>query len=399
MDNRLFRYSLFFSLYFAQGALFAYIKNFHKPYLHEAGVSASNIGMLSGILLIPFILKVFIGILSDRVNLFGRGHRIPYIFVGLILASLGFLLAGTADLSQGYYLYGLFMFLASTGVCLYDSCTDGFAIDTTPLHEESRIQSIMTTGRASGFILLSFLFGFIATKFGYSSIFQVVAVVLLLPLFLLKKAKEPASLSNENKFQWSSFRVFKQPIYLIFAIYTVYFSIVAYGLDGIITYYMSKVLKSTNEQIGNFGSFRGIGTIVGVGVFTLMSRKWNPPIVAVLTVLLITVVTLMIRSFEGMADTSNFHYLGLVWGLVWGIQEVLFLCFAMKLANKNLAASMFAIFMAFINMGTAIGEATFTRLTGDHGFAAVFFLLMMLNIAQLPLLWLLFRKAPQLRSF
>ena len=86
--SRSFRLSMFGMLYVVQGAGLAYFRNFQKPYLDGLHIDPDVIGLLSSILLLPFILKIFIGMLSDRVNLAGLGHRRPYMALGLILAAL-----------------------------------------------------------------------------------------------------------------------------------------------------------------------------------------------------------------------------------------------------------------------------------------------------------------------
>lgn len=88
--SRGFRLSMFGLVYFVQGSALAYFRNFQKPYLDDLNVDVDVIGSLTSILLLPFILKVFIGMLSDRVNLFGWGHRKPYVVLGLLLAALTF---------------------------------------------------------------------------------------------------------------------------------------------------------------------------------------------------------------------------------------------------------------------------------------------------------------------
>lgn len=86
--SRSFRLSMFGLLYFVQGSALAYFRNFQKPYLHSLNVAPDVIGLLASILLLPFILKIFIGMLSDKVSLFRLGHRQPYIILGLLLAAL-----------------------------------------------------------------------------------------------------------------------------------------------------------------------------------------------------------------------------------------------------------------------------------------------------------------------
>jgi PAT family beta-lactamase induction signal transducer AmpG len=94
----------------------------------------------------------------------------------------------------------------------------------------------------------------------------------------------------------------------------------------------------------------------------------------------------------GAASSLNFLLaIGIVWGLIWGFQETVFVALAMGLADTRIAASMFAIMMAVSNLGTAIGEGVATGLTDDIGFTAVFWLLAAVNLVTLPLLWGLFR--------
>ena len=79
-----FRIGLFSSLYFAQGMLMSYFLTFNILYLGAAGYSAGDVGIFQAILVIPFVLKILLGMLSDGVNFFGLGHRKPYIALGLL---------------------------------------------------------------------------------------------------------------------------------------------------------------------------------------------------------------------------------------------------------------------------------------------------------------------------
>jgi PAT family beta-lactamase induction signal transducer AmpG len=101
--SRPFRLTLFALMYFVQGAALAYFRGFQKPYLGSLNIDADVIGLLTSILLLPFILKIFIGMVSDRVNLFGVGHRKPYMMLGLLLAVLAF--GGGRPCSSGFQFY------------------------------------------------------------------------------------------------------------------------------------------------------------------------------------------------------------------------------------------------------------------------------------------------------
>lgn len=131
-NSRRFRLTLFGMLYFVQGTAVAYFRNSQKPYLRGLGVDADIIGLLTTILLLPFVFKIFIGLPSDRVNLAGWGHRRPYIVAGLLLAAIAFFAAGFAKPDHNLVLFSVMIVLGSFAVTLFDSTADGLAIDITP---------------------------------------------------------------------------------------------------------------------------------------------------------------------------------------------------------------------------------------------------------------------------
>ena len=89
--GRSFRLALFGGLYFTQGAMMSYFDVQH-PVPGRFGYGEADIGIFQAVLVVPFVLKIFLGMLSDGVNLFGMGHRKPYIFVGLVLQSVAVLI-------------------------------------------------------------------------------------------------------------------------------------------------------------------------------------------------------------------------------------------------------------------------------------------------------------------
>ena len=74
-----FMLMMFSALYFVQGVIQAYQLNFFKPHMNSAGIDPDRIGLVASLALLPFVIKWIFGIISDRVNLFGYGHRKPYM--------------------------------------------------------------------------------------------------------------------------------------------------------------------------------------------------------------------------------------------------------------------------------------------------------------------------------
>ena len=109
--------------------------------------------------LMPFVLKFLAGPFSDRFNLFGLGHRKPYIVLGLVLQSLG--LMGLALVDPGRQLVGFtaLAVLTVTGLGLYDTCCDGMVIDATPPDDRGRVQGMLVAARALAAMVCSYGFG------------------------------------------------------------------------------------------------------------------------------------------------------------------------------------------------------------------------------------------------
>jgi PAT family beta-lactamase induction signal transducer AmpG len=355
------------------------------------------IGLLTSILLLPFIIKIFIGMFSDRVNLFRRGHRLPYIVLGLVLAALFFAGSGMVAPDKNLALFGLLIVMGSFSVTLFDSTTDGLAIDVTPAEEHGRVQGAMVGGRAAGIIVLSLVFGALISGSGgeqpYRIVFFIIALSMLIPLFWVLRTREPKERNLSQQFEWRAFRCLGHTRFLIFAAYAIVYSIGSFGVDGLITLFMSRGFGATESLIGQYGALRGLGAVIGAIGGGLLIDRLGRKRSAFGGVLAISVGAVLIALATGARQLFG---IGLIWGVVWGFQETIFVALAMDLADSRIAASMFALMMAFSNIGTAIGEGVSTGLTDNMTFSAVFLALAGINLLVLPILWGLFRVAPEI---
>jgi PAT family beta-lactamase induction signal transducer AmpG len=388
-----FRITMFGLLYFVQGSALAYFRNFQKPYLDSLNIDADVIGLLTSILLLPFILKIFIGMLSDRVNLFRLGHRKPYMILGLLLAAIAFGAAGFVLPDTRFTLFAVLIVCGSFSVALFDSTSDGLAIDITPPEQQGRVQGTMVGGRALGFIILSLIFGMMAQSQGYRVVFITIALIMLIPLIWVLRVREPEVRGEEQHFQWSAFKCLGSSRFLLFGAFAILYSIVSFGVDGLVTYFMSDGYKASETVIGQYGALRGLGAVMGAVAGGLLLDRMSRKKGAYIAILLISIGAILI----GVAPGIGFLLvMGVIWGIAWGFQETVFVALAMHLSEARIAASLFAIMMALSNIGTAVGEGLATSLTNDIGFSAVFLSLAAFNITSFFVLWLLFKKAPDL---
>jgi PAT family beta-lactamase induction signal transducer AmpG len=159
-QSRRFLFLLFGMIYFVQGVITAYQLNFFKPHMAGAGVDADRIAIVAALALLPFIVKLLFGLLSDRVSLLGFGHRLPYMILGVILCGLAFFAAYFVDPGQNFAVLAAMVLAATFAMALFDTTADAFAIEVVPSADYSRVQSFMAGGRASGLIILSLVLGF-----------------------------------------------------------------------------------------------------------------------------------------------------------------------------------------------------------------------------------------------
>jgi PAT family beta-lactamase induction signal transducer AmpG len=151
--NKTLRYTMFGSLHFTQGTILSYFTALNALYFLLHGLIMTDVGIFGAIALLPFVIKVFLGMLSDRVNLFGWGHRKPYFQIGLLVQLVCLVVVPFVDPAENYRGFVAIAFILQMGMALYDTCTDGLALDTTPPEEQGTIQGFMVGGRAFAIIL------------------------------------------------------------------------------------------------------------------------------------------------------------------------------------------------------------------------------------------------------
>ncbi|HAF47772.1 MAG TPA: hypothetical protein DCL08_00850, partial [Anaerolineaceae bacterium] len=181
-NNKTLRYLTFGSLYFTQGTIMGFFAALNALYLLDNGLQMTDVGIFGFIALLPFVLKIGLGILSDRVNLLGLGHRKPYIFIGLLVQFLCLLAAPFINPGTHFWGYVALSFTLQLGMALYDTCTDGLALDTTPQEEQGTIQGFMVGGRAVGSIAAATIVGFLAENVSWLSVFWSLAALTLIPV-------------------------------------------------------------------------------------------------------------------------------------------------------------------------------------------------------------------------
>ncbi|MBX3022706.1 MAG: MFS transporter [Bdellovibrionales bacterium] len=358
--------AFFALLYFVQGAALAYIINFQKPYLAGQGISKETLGLFTSLLLIPFILKVFLGMLSDRVPWGKWGSRKPYMTLGLALFAACYFTLSTLAPGESFLLFAIVTWLASLGLALFDTCADGWAVDVAEDHQQSSIQAAMVGGKSLGLILMSYAFGVLAESEGFRTIFLVIATLsafVLLAVWCVPYRPRQRAQRAELVGHW---RDLMRGFYLCFAAFGVLYSIASFGTDGLVTLHLSEALKVGVRQIGDFGVARGMGALLGAGLHAYLAHRLGLKRAQVLALLALGAGILLPLSGLPILMAALF------WGMAWGFQETAYVTLAMRFAQGAWSATFFAIAMIFSNLGTSIGEGLAAPLVPLIGYSGVF---------------------------
>ncbi len=382
------RYLLFGLIYFAEGAILSYFTALNAIYLLSFDVSLAQVGLMGSIALIPFVLKIFMGMLSDRVNLFRRGHRKPYILIGLLLQAVCLLIVPEINPGSNFGLFALLGFVLMSGQALYDTCTDGFALDTTPPEEEGTIQGIMVGGRALGVVLISATIGLVAQNASWPAAFYTLAVLTILPLPVVFFMREPER-SPERRFNWKAFASFGRREVIALGLLGALYSLIINAANQLVNPFMQSAFGISISTAGFFTTMWGIGVIIGGLTGGRLTDRLGQRR-AVLTALLLALLAIL-----GLAMITNpviAWPLVALFGLAFGFYETIYFAISMRATDPRIAASMFAILMAVANLGTGIGLALSGSLADVLGFRLTFAIIAALNLLALPLIPLIFPR-------
>ena len=392
--NKALRYSLYALLYFVQGTVLSYFTALNPIYLRSYGLTMTQIGLIGTIGLLPFVIKIFFGMLSDRVNLFGLGHRKPYIIIGLLVQAAALVIAPLIDPVSGYTYFVLLAFLLMTGMALFDTCTDGLALDSTPQQDTGTVQGIMVGGRALGVVIVSGLLGFIVQKIGWSAVFWAMAILTLLPLPLALTIREQPRPANA-RFEWKAFQAFSAGPLIALALLGALYSFTINGANQIMIPFLNENFGVDELAAGFYVSVWGIGVVVGgITGGRLVDRLGvrRATLVAALLAL-VAIGSLALITGAGVA-----WVLIPAFGLAYGYYETVYFATSMQRADRRIAASMFSILMAIANIGTAIGLGVTGVLVDSVDYRLTFAILGALNLLALLLIPAIFPRSQDLNA-
>jgi len=388
--SKTYRFILFGTLYFIQGAILSYFTGFNGIYLLSFGVPMSGVGLIGLIGMLPFVLKIFLGILSDRVSPFGWGYRKPFILLGVAIQAVMLVFVPLVNPGEQFALYALLGFVMMSGMALYDTATDGLALDTTPEDEQGTVQGLMVGGRALGVTVISAFFGFFANFLSWRAAFWSLAAFSALGLVIAIFIKE-ADARARPEFEWRAFKALGRREVFSLAILGALYSFIINAAAEIMNPFFEARFGISAFLAGLYSAVWGLGIVVGGilggrGTDKLGHRRsvWLAMIISLASILLFLIA----------ANAQAAFAIALAFGFAFGFYETVYFATSMARTDPRIAASMFSILMAIANIGTGIGLAVTGVLVDGVGYPWTFAIVAGLNLLAMPLIPLVFlRKA------
>lgn len=392
---RTFRLILFSVIYLVEGVVLTYISSFNTIYMRSFDISYSIIGLVAAIAMLPYILKIFIGLLSDRVNLFHRGHRKPYIVIGLAMQSVGFFCLSLFSPNSQIAMYVLMMLLIALGMSTYDTTTDGLSIDTTPREDRGIVQGLMVGGRAFGAILSGVLMGSLSNVGQWNMIFYLCAglgiITLVYSLFVEESQERPA----DKQFSGEAFKAFKDWGLVLFALIGTVYPLALYATQGLISPFLNESMGVTLNTVGLYTAVYGLGSIVGGVVGGPLMRKFGERNSLLLALAITTAVTV----FLAVAPSAGIMWaVVFLFGICFGYYSTIYFALGMEYADQRIAAFMFAVIMAMGNIGISLGSALSGALVDAFSFRPTFFVFAAIHLLVLPMILVLFKMRQKAKT-
>ena len=395
-ESSLFRYVLFSALYFAQGLPSGLMMVAFPAWLAERQLGTAEIGSFIAIVSIPTSFKFLMGPILDRYGFLHMGRRRPWVLV----AQLGFfitfaLISGVSDPVKNLDHVIFIGFIVTLFMTLQDVAVDGLAIDIIPIEERARANGFMWGSKTLGIAAGASGGGALLGMFGFGPAVLNVAILIglitLFPLLLRERQGErflpwTRGIASDVavRLQLHTWKTLGRG--LLRALWTpmnfkaigaaFLFMLVLGLLQPLLPVLSVQELGWGHKEFSNLFALAGvIACVVGVFLSATIINRLGP----INTLVLITFLFMIL----GVGAGSTIHLLMtriafVIFVICFHIIKfcgiVAILALFMNMCWKRVAATQFAIYMAFANLGASAGAALAGPLDTFFEYSHIFFL-------------------------
>lgn len=362
-------------LYSAQGLIQAFLGVVVAAWLTRQGWTQATLGEVTAIGFLPWVLKLGWAPLVDRHARHPMGARKPWLLVAMFGAAAAMAPLTLVEdpvahpMTLAWLMAGVFVF-----VSLGDVCIDGMAVDLSAPEDHSKATASMFVGALLGAMLGALVMSQAFAALGYHASLWVVSAtlaVLALPLLFVRERTGDAMWAWRAPPQTSAppprptfgellgeLRVrLLTSTSIAFLGMLVGMRVVAGLLEVVLkVLLLQKLGWEETDYAQIMGASAGAGVLLGAGLAIVLTKKLGDVRTGALGLLGVGACVLTFAA-------------GQVWwterGFVIGVQvassaativaTVAIGALGMKLARGRFAATQFALYMAALNLGMALG--------------------------------------------
>ncbi|MHA1291936.1 MAG: MFS transporter [Promethearchaeota archaeon] len=376
-----------------------------------------NIALLAFIgffALLPWSLKVIIGLVNDKWGSERWGRRFPFILAFGVLAGISWILMTFfLPLDESIYSYLLiYLLIANIGMAFADTSLDGLILDVTPKDKLAKVQGYTWTmlmlggAGAAALGLVFYMFGIVPL------LFLITGMGLLISCVLTYYIKEPPlkedthivedlkrivkEKKNWKVFGWTLITAMTYPL-LMGAFF--YYMLITMGIIDVSEANLSLEAGQTNEEfiIINIiiAGCNGIGIVLGsllIGQLADKSRKSAVNLTYSIYLPMCVLSSLFIGLFLGLT-------VQIIFGFIYGAITIVGQTIRGDIAKKNfpdLKSTYYALLISFTNLGQAFGSLILAFMFANvapivKNFFILYFIISLISVVIVGVSYLIFR--------
>jgi PAT family beta-lactamase induction signal transducer AmpG len=379
-------YTMYGLFYFAQGLAMTAGPLWIPVYLREVfNLSPAVVTSTWALAMLPWYVKIIYGIMSDAVPIGRFGRRRPYIAAGALLSLLGWVLLPMLPWG-GLWIGAMLMMMLGVGVS--DSVIDGLALDVVPGDRRGTMLGIGWAARGVGAVVAGLLGGLIVGRVGYDGVFLLaglVSAILTLGCLII----EAPSVAAERRITRAALADTFKSKALYLGLVLLPLTVVPVGMTMILLGpFARETLNLSVEMTGAFSACFYVGNIIGAPVAGRLADKFGHKRVFYFYMPIYGLFILLMALSQAGSLPLAFALVGLM-GFGFGLQSGGTLAIAGDLTPPALAATIFALYMSFMNIGTGIGTAASGFVVQTYGYGTNFVLAALSTLLPLIVLYFL----------
>lgn len=347
----------------------------------ELGLTPAEVSVLTGLAVLPWVIKPLFGFLSDGFPILGYRRR-PYLILSGLLGSFSWLALATVVNSA--WTATIALLISSASIAISDVIVDSQVVERAreeSLANAGSLQSLSWGATAFGGLITAYFSGSLLELFAPKTIFAMTAVFPLVFCTMawliaeqpLPQAKQEQALTNIQKQIQQLWQAIRQKRILLPTLFIFIWQSTPTS-DSAIFFFITNELGFEPEFLGRVRLVSSFASLAGVWIFqrflkTVPFRQvlgWSTVISAVLGMSVLLLVT---HANRALGIDDYWFSLGdnLILSAIGEIALMPILVLAARLCPSGIEATFFALIMSIFNLAGFLSQELGGLLTALFG--------------------------------